>query len=153
LKALRVTSIALFGLLSLLLLAAGVVYLRLQSGPVALGFLNSRIETAINANLSGMHVTLGGAVLEIDPATRVPSVHFQNLAMTDDQGNIIASAPRAAVTLDTSSMFIGRVVPRSLSLRNWFPFSTAMAAVAPCRHLKTSASLGPRSRFMMMQTP
>jgi hypothetical protein len=116
LKALRVTSIALFGLLSLLLLAAGVVYLRLQSGPVALGFLNSRIETAINANLSGMHVTLGGAVLEIDPATRVPSVHFQNLAMTDDQGNIIASAPRAAVTLDTSSMFIGRVVPRSLSL-------------------------------------
>ena len=115
-KALRVASYIFLGLVAVILLTTGLVYLRLQSGPVALGFLNSRIETAINANLTGMHVSMGGAVLEIDPATRVPSVHFQNLAMRDDQGNIIASAPRAAVSLDTSSMFMGRVVPRSLSL-------------------------------------
>jgi hypothetical protein len=116
LKALRIASYIFLGLVAVLLLTIGLVYLRLQSGPVALGFLSGRIETAINANLTGMHVSMGGAVLEIDPTTRVPSVHFQNLAMRDDQGNIIASAPRAAVSLDTSSMFIGRIVPRSLSL-------------------------------------
>ncbi len=115
-KILRVASVVLVGLVVFLSLAGGLVYWRLLHGPVTLGFLNSRIETAINANLVGMHVTLGGAVLEIDPATQVPSVHFQNLTMRDDQGNIIANAPRAAVTLDTSSLFVGKVVPRSLSL-------------------------------------
>lgn len=115
-KILRLISLAVGGLVVFLILAGGLVYWRLQSGPVALDFLNSRIETAINANMSGMRVSLGGAVLAIDPTTGVPSVHFQNLAMRDDQGNIIASAPRAAVTLDTSALFVGRVVPRSLSL-------------------------------------
>jgi hypothetical protein len=116
LKKLRVISIVFVSLVGFLVVMGGITYWRLLHGPVPLGFLNSRIETAINANLTGMHVTLGGAVLEIDGTTKVPSVHFQNLSMRDDQGNIIASAPRAAVTLDTSSLFIGRVVPRSLSL-------------------------------------
>ena len=115
-KALRIASYALIGLVAVLFLAGGIVYWRLLSGPLPLGFLNSRIETAINANLVGMHVSLGGAVLEIDPSTRVPSLHFQNLSMKDDQGNILASAPRAAVTLDASAILVGKVVPRSLSL-------------------------------------
>lgn len=115
-KILRVASVVLVSIVVVLSLVGGAVYWRLLDGPVALGFLNSRIETAINANLVGMRVTLGGAVLEIDPGTKVPSVQFQNLTMRDDQGNIIANAPRAAVTLDTASLFFGKVVPRSLSL-------------------------------------
>ncbi len=115
-KALRLASYVFIGLVAFVALAGGLVYWRLLSGPVPLSFLNGRIEQAINANLTGLHISLGGAVLEIDASTKVPSLHFQNLTMQDDQGNIIASAPRAAVTLDASAILLGKVVPRSLSL-------------------------------------
>jgi hypothetical protein len=81
-----------------------------------MSFLNGKIETAINAQLSNMKVSLGGAVLELDKKDNVPHVRFRNLVLKDSDGNVIASAPRAAVALDTTALLSGNIVTKSLEL-------------------------------------
>lgn len=81
-----------------------------------MSFLNGRIETAINAQLRDMKVSLGDAVLELDQRTHVPHIRFRNLVLRDAEGNIIATAPRAAVSLETKNMLSGTISADSLEL-------------------------------------
>ena len=97
---------------------AGIILFiwRLSEGPIAISFLNSRIEQAINSQLSNMKVKLGTAVLELDKGTHVPHIRFRNLVLSDASGAIIASAPRAAVTLDGTALLVGKIAAQSLEL-------------------------------------
>ena len=98
------------------MLAIALFFWRLTQGPISLAFLNDRIETAINQQLTDMHVSLGGAMLEVDRNGNIPHVRFRNLVVRDSGGNIIASAPRAAVSLDTASLMSGKIVADTLEL-------------------------------------
>lgn len=115
----RIAKIAAWTVLAILvvvLLSAGIFAWKLSQGPIAISFLNSRIEQAINSQLKDMKVQLGTAVLELDSQSRVPHIRFRNLILSDSAGSIIASAPRAAVTLDSSAMWSGKIAARSLEL-------------------------------------
>lgn len=81
-----------------------------------MSFLNGKIETAINSQLNDMKVTLGDAVLALDRFTYVPHVQFKNLILRDAEGTVLASAPRAAVTLDSEALLSGKIVATSLEL-------------------------------------
>lgn len=63
-----------------------------------------------------MTVKLGAVVLELDADTYVPKLRFQNITLMDREGVLIASAPKAAVTLDAKSLLSGAIVPVDLEL-------------------------------------
>ena len=115
----RIAKIAAWTVLATLviaLLSAGIFVWRLSQGPIAISFLNNRIEQAINGQLKDMKVQLGTAVLELDSQSHVPHIRFRNLILSDGSGAVIASAPRAGVTLDSSAMWSGKIAARSLEL-------------------------------------
>ena len=112
----KILGYSFLALFAVLLFGAGLVFWRLSQGPIAISFLNSRIEQAINSQLSDMKVKLGTAVLEFDPSTKVPHVRFRNLVLSDISGFVIASAPRAAVTLDGAALLMGKITAKNLEL-------------------------------------
>jgi len=92
------------------------LYLRLTQGPMGVSFLNSRIEAAIATALPEMRVKLGDASLAIDPKTNVPHLAFDNITVRDANGNLIANAPHAAITLNRGELLSGTISPKSLEL-------------------------------------
>jgi hypothetical protein len=89
---------------------------RLSQGPVSLAFMTPRIEAAVNRELKGLSVKLGGAILELDQKTQVPHLRFRDLVLADSDGTVIARASRAAVALEGGALLTGSIVPRSLEL-------------------------------------
>ena len=115
-KIAKIAGYSFLALFALLLIGVGLVFWRLSQGPIAISFLNSRIEQAINSQLVDMKVKLGTAVLEVDSSTNVPHVRFRNLVLSDSNGVVIASAPRAAVTLDSAALLTGKITAKNLEL-------------------------------------
>lgn len=116
LNILKISVLSILSVLAVLIIAGAAFFWRLTSGPVSMSFLNGKFETAINAQLNDMKVSLGDAVLELDKSNYVPHIQFQNLILRDSEGTVLASAPRAAVTLDSASLFAGKIVATSLEL-------------------------------------
>jgi Protein of unknown function/AsmA-like C-terminal region len=116
LKILKISTLSLLSALAVLMILSALFYWRLDSGPISLTFLNGKIETAINGQLPNMKVTLGDAILELDQTTKIPHVRFRNLVLRDAEGNIIASAPKAAVALEGSALLTGKLVATNIEL-------------------------------------
>jgi hypothetical protein len=116
LRSLRIAILSVLTLAAIgLVLATGLVW-RLSQGPVSISFLRESIVTGINRQLGNLRADLGEAILEVDPETKIPSVRVLNVALKDEQGNVLASAPKAAVTLDLAAVLRGEVVARTLDL-------------------------------------
>jgi hypothetical protein len=115
-KLAKITAWSFLVVFLIILVGFGVFAWKLSQGPMAISFLNERIEQAINSQLKDMKVKLGTAVLELDARSYVPHVRFRNLVLSDFSGAVIASAPRAAVTLDSSALWNGQIAASSLEL-------------------------------------
>jgi hypothetical protein len=115
-KVLKYVTVGLLALVLLLVVVAAATYARLTQGPVSLAYFNDRIEQAIASELPDMKVKLGKAFLAIDPKTGVPQVRFNNILISDANGNRIASAPQAGVALDKTALLTGRISARNLEL-------------------------------------
>jgi len=102
--------------LTVVLIAAVAFYMRLASGPVSLNFMTDTFQSQINRNLAGMSVHIDGALIERAPTTGIPHFRLRNIELRDGGGNLIARAPRAAIAIDESQVFRGRIVPTSLEL-------------------------------------
>ncbi|MFO1123713.1 MAG: DUF3971 domain-containing protein [Hyphomicrobiales bacterium] len=103
-------------MLAAILIVAAAFYIRLANGPVSLDFMTGTFQDQINKNLSGMKVKIAGAIIEREPGSGVPHFRLSQIELTDAAGNLIARAPRAAIGIDESALFTGRVVPVSLDL-------------------------------------
>ena len=103
-------------LIGTLVLLAVVFMVRLSQGPVALTFLTGPIQSAINSNLGDYRVELAGAIIERDQLSGQPRLRLRNLVLKNTQGEVIAQAPRAAIGIDGTAVFAGRIVPRQLEL-------------------------------------
>ena len=79
----------------------GLGYVRLRHGPVSLKFLVAPIERGINAELEGNAVKIDDAVVSLSETGGV-EFRLRNLSMTEADGDIVASAPLAAVELSAS---------------------------------------------------
>jgi hypothetical protein len=116
LRSLRIAILSILTLAAIgLVLATGLVW-RLSQGPVSISFMRESIVQGINRQLGNLRADLGEAILEVDPETKIPSVRVLNVALKDEQGNVLASAPKAAVTLDLAAVLRGEVVARTLDL-------------------------------------
>ena len=115
-KLAKITALAALSAVAIAAIVAGAFYVRLAQGPVSLDFMTGTIQSQINANLSGMQVSIGGVLIERAAATGIPQFRLRNISLTDRQGNVIARAPRAAIGVEENALLTGSIVPKSLQL-------------------------------------
>lgn len=112
----RFTLLAILSIIGIVVIFGAAFMFRLSQGPVALTFLKRPLENAINSNLAGYRVELADAVIERDRISGQPRVRLLNVVLQDAAGATIARAPRAAIGIDGTAIFGGRLVPRQLEL-------------------------------------
>jgi hypothetical protein len=101
--------------LMLALLVVGLGYVRLRHGPISLTFLVEPIERGINAELGGNAVHIDDAVVSLSETGGL-EFRLRNIRMHEGDGDVVASAPFAAVELSTSALWSMRVVPARIEL-------------------------------------
>lgn len=107
-----------FVVLPLLLLAsvAGAIgYVRLAHGPVSLKFLVGPVERGLAAELDGLGVKIDDAILRLTDAGGL-EFRLANVRLMDAGGQVVATAPLAAVELAKASLWSLRVSPSRISL-------------------------------------
>jgi hypothetical protein len=102
------------GILVVGLLAIVGGYGRLARGPISLPSLVPTIESAINGQLSDMHVKIDDAILTRTPDG--PGVLFRliNIRLIDKDGSIVAQAPLAAIGMSGAALLSGTLAPGSV---------------------------------------
>jgi hypothetical protein len=103
-------------LVALSVIGVAALYWRLSQGPVSLGFMQGTMENAVNKQLQGLKISLGEAFLELDSETNTPNVRARNLVLRDEDGALLAAAPKAGVALDRTQLLRGNVVVTSIEL-------------------------------------
>ena len=99
----------------LALLVAGLGYVRLRHGPISLDFLVEPIERGINAELAGNTVRIDDAVVSLSETGGL-EFRLSNVRVHEADGDVVASAPFAAVELSTQALWSMRVVPARIEL-------------------------------------
>ncbi len=102
-------------LIMLSVLVLGLGYVRLRHGPFSLKFLVAPIERGINAELDGNRVRIDDVVVSLSGEGGL-EFRLRNLRMQEPDGDVVASAPLAAVELSTSALWSGRIVPARVEL-------------------------------------
>ncbi len=102
------------GILVVGLLAIVGGYGRLARGPISLPSLVPTIESAINGQLTDMHVKIDDAILTRTPDG--PGVLFRliNIRLIDKDGSIVAQAPLAAIGMSGAALLSGTIAPGSV---------------------------------------
>jgi hypothetical protein len=95
--------------------AAVIVYVRLLHGPVSLKTFCSEIEASINANLEGFTAAIDDAVITLAPDYTV-ELRLINLRLSEPDGDLVASAPTAAVELNKSVLWRLEAAPERVFL-------------------------------------
>jgi hypothetical protein len=99
------------GLVVIAAIGFGVLYERLRTGPLALDFLVAPIEKAINRELAGFGIKIGGAVVEKLPASRSVGFRLVDVSLLGRQGELLAQTPRVAVKLSGKALLRGKLAP------------------------------------------
>jgi len=99
----------------LTLLVLGLGYVRLRHGPISLKFLVAPIEQGIDAELRGDSVRIDDVVVSLSGRGGL-EFRLRNLRMREPDGDIVVSAPLAAVELSVAALWSGRIVPARVEL-------------------------------------
>jgi hypothetical protein len=104
------------GLAGLVLFAMLALWWRLGSGPIELDVATPWLAAAIEENFgSNHHVEVGGTQIERDANGRT-ALRIRDIVVRDQDGEIVASAPKAEVGVSSASLMTGRVRAQRLSL-------------------------------------
>jgi len=99
----------------LVVLVLGLGYVRLRHGPISLNFMVAPIERGIAAELNGNTVDIDDAVVSLSGRGGL-EFRLRNLRIRESDGNVVVSAPLAAVELSTAALWSARVVPSRVEL-------------------------------------
>lgn len=102
-------------LVILISLAVGLGYVRLLHGPISLGFLTGPIERGITAELAGLEADIDDAIVVLNEDGGL-QFRLRNVRISEPDGDVVASAPLAAVELSTSALFGMRLAPSRIEL-------------------------------------
>lgn len=97
------------------LAAAAIVYVRLLHGPVSLKMFRENIEASINASLDGYTAAIEDAVITLAEDYTV-EMRLVDLRLSKQDGDLVASAPMAAVELDKSALWRLQAAPERVYL-------------------------------------
>ena len=104
------------GAAAFVLLAMLGLWWRLASGPIELDVATPWLAAAIEENFGASHrVEVGGTQIERDANGRT-ALRIRDIVVRDQDGEIVASAPKAEVGVSGSSLMTGRVRAQRLSL-------------------------------------
>jgi len=102
------------GILVVGLITIVLGYGRLARGPISLPGLVPPIETAINDQLSGLHVKIDDAVLQRSKDGPGVVFRLRNIRLIDQDGETVAQAPLAAIGMSGAGLLSGRFAPGSV---------------------------------------
>jgi hypothetical protein len=102
------------GILVVGLITIVLGYGRLARGPISLPSLVPMIETAINGQLTDMHVKIDDAILTRTPEGPGVLFRLRNIRLIDKDGSIVAQAPLAAIGMSGAALLSGRIAPGSV---------------------------------------
>lgn len=95
--------------------ALGILYVRLRHGPISFDVLVQPIENSINAELSGNSVAIKGAELQLGDSGEL-EFRLRNVSILEDDGDMVATAPMAAVYVAKQALWRARIVPEKIEL-------------------------------------
>ncbi len=96
-------------------LGAGLAYVKMLHSPISLEFLAASIERGISSELGGRGVRIDGAELGFAPNGGF-EIRLRNLRAFEVDGDVIASAPMAAIELSGAALWSLRLVPARVDL-------------------------------------
>jgi hypothetical protein len=93
---------------------------RLSQGPVDLGFLTGRLESALNTDGAPTQIKIGGIALAWEGFNKgldsPLDLRLHDIAIVDNTGRKRLEIPSAIATLAVPSLLIGQIVPRAVEL-------------------------------------
>ena len=96
-------------------IAVGVLFVRLRHGPISFDVLVAPLERGINAELSNNSVKIKGAELRIGNDGAL-EFRLRNISVREADGDVVATAPLAAVNISTAALWRARIVPARIEL-------------------------------------
>ena len=103
-------------LASIAMIACGLLWWRLASGPLALDAVTPWLISAIEDRFGGTHhVEVGGTQLERDDDGRT-ALRLRDVVVRGANGAVVASAPKAEVGISGANLFLGQIQAVRLSL-------------------------------------
>ena len=101
---------------ALAMVACLALWWRLSSGPIELEMATPWLKAAIEENFGGKHtVAVGGTQIERDENGRT-SLRLRDIVVSDADGTVVASAPKAEVGISGLGLLTGHVRAQSLNL-------------------------------------
>ena len=92
------------------------LWLRLGAGPIEINFASPWISSAVQQAIGQQHsVVIGGTQIERDHTGRT-SVRIRDMQVRDREGAVVASAPKAEVSLSGSGLLRGQLRAQRVSL-------------------------------------
>ena len=102
-------------LVVLAVVAAGILVVRMNAGPIPIEGLGNTIAAALHDRFgNGLRFSLGGTSLVQHGFG--PSLSIDKLKVVGPDGSDIFDAPRAEISLDPFSLLVGKVKPRRLEV-------------------------------------
>jgi hypothetical protein len=104
------------GAAAAMVVLVGGLWLRLAIAPIEINFVSPWLASAIEQNIGQAHrVAIGGTQIERDDTGRT-AVRIRDMQIRDTDGVIVASAPKAEVSVSGSSLLRGQLRARRVSL-------------------------------------
>jgi hypothetical protein len=103
-------------LTGLVMMACGLLWWRLASGPLTLDMITPWLTSAIEQRFGGNHhVEVGGTQLERDDDGRT-ALRLRDVVVRGANGAVVASAPKAEVGISGANLLLGQIQAIRLSL-------------------------------------
>ncbi|MXQ12436.1 DUF3971 domain-containing protein [Microvirga makkahensis] len=116
-RLIRGTLYAKLGLITLLIVAAGVFYLRLSVAPLSFGRLPERVAEALASRIgAGWTVALRNTAIELHEG--IPALRANGLDIRGPSGELVVRAPYALVSVDFLSLLTANLQPKAIHVRD-----------------------------------
>ena len=104
------------GLVALTLLCVGLLALRLEWGPLELGFLKPELVAWLNSRSDPLAVEIDRASLDWSAGRSTAELVASGVHVTDPSGISIATLPKLSVTIALRGLLTGKVEPTQIAL-------------------------------------
>lgn len=98
------------------LIGAGLLYLRLQQGPLPVPMVADLVASRVNARIEDARVAVGGAEFSLARAGAPAGLRFTDVTVTGPDGGLLMAAPRLAARFVLGDLLRGRVQPTEIVL-------------------------------------
>ena len=105
-----------FGVATVVVVVAGLLYLRLSQGPIHLPFVAHFAAQVFNDDTDRLQLELGDLVLTMGEAGAPAGVQFIDLRVKNADGETLFTVPRLAAKFDPSDLLRGDLRPTQIVL-------------------------------------